>query len=60
MSALDTLNLSRREVHAFQQWLKSLPKEQTLFLFQTYETEQARTQKLKDLYSRYQTEKSKK
>lgn len=52
--------IPRREVFAFLQWLKSLPKVQTLFLYQTFEVEEARLQKLKDLYQRYQTEKGKK
>jgi len=52
-------NLGRREIHAFTQWLKSLPKEQTLFLYQTYEKDEVRNQKLIDLFARYQAEKSK-
>ena len=50
-------NLPRREIFAFQQWMKSLPKEQTLFLYQTFDLEEVRVQKLKDLYKRYKTEK---
>lgn len=52
--------IPRREVFAFLQWLKSLPKVQTLFLYQTFEAEEVRLQKLKDLYLRYQAEKGKK
>jgi hypothetical protein len=58
MNTIDTLNLGRREIHAFQQWLKSLPKEQTLFLYQTYEKEEVRNEKLIALFNRYQAEKS--
>jgi hypothetical protein len=62
---MNTLNqlvasLPRREIFAFTQWMKSLPKEQTVFLYQTFDAEEVRVEKLKDLYKRYQTEKSKK
>lgn len=53
-------NLGRREIHAFTQWLKSLPKEQTLFLYQTYEKEEVRNEKLIALFNLYQAEKAKK
>ena len=53
-------DLPRREIFSFQQWMKSLPKEQTLFLYQTFDVEEVRVQKLKDLYQRYKTERNKK
>lgn len=52
-------DLPRREIFAFQQWMKSLPKEQTMFLYQTFDAEEVRVQKLKDLYNRYKTERNK-
>lgn len=52
--------IPRREIFAFLQWMRSLPKVQTVFLYQTFETEEVRLQKLKDLYNRYKTEKQSK
>ena len=49
--------VSRKEIFAFQQWFKSLPKEETAFLYQTFELESVRVKKLQDLYQRYKDEK---
>ena len=51
--------VSRRDKFAFTQWYKSLPKEQTAFMYQTFDTDEVRLQKLQDLYKRYLTEKGK-
>ena len=62
MSAINQFysTMPRREIFAFTQWMKSLPKEQTKFLYQTFDTEEVRAEKLRELHRRYLTEKSKK
>ena len=47
--------IPRREIRAFSQWFKSLPKGQTAFLYQTFDSEELRVNKLKELYKQYQT-----
>ena len=56
-TAFDGLNLTRKEVSAFIQWLHSQPKNDTAFLHQTFETENVRMAKLMALYSKYKNEK---
>ncbi len=46
-------NASRKDIQSFQQWLKTLPWNETSFLHQTYMRDDQREQKLKDLYSRF-------
>jgi hypothetical protein len=46
-------NVSRKELSAFQAWLKSLPWQETHFLFQTYFSEDIRQQKTLELYQRW-------
>jgi len=53
-------DIPRREIRAFSQWFKSLPKEQTSFLYQTFDSDEVRIQKLKDLYKQYQIIRNKK
>ena len=47
------LELNRIEMKKFQQWLKSLPLNETSFMRTTYEREEIRQQKLIDLYEKY-------
>jgi hypothetical protein len=56
---IEILNLSRKQISAFTQWLRTLPERETAFLYQSFEPEPIRIQKLKDLYQRYLEEKSK-
>lgn len=52
------LNLSRIELKNFQQWIKKLPLNETVFMRTTYEREEIREQKLVELYKRYKNEQS--
>jgi hypothetical protein len=55
---LKALNqLSRKEIHAFHSWLRTLPFNEILFMRSSYDTEAVREQKLKDLYIKYNKEK---
>lgn len=62
MSAINQFysSMPRREIYAFTQWTKSLPKEETKFLYQTFDTEDVRAEKLRELHKRYLIEKAKK
>ena len=48
---------SRKDIHDFYQWTKSLPKYQTQFLYHSYLKEEIRQQQLKELFNQWKSQK---
>lgn len=50
-------NPSRKDLHDFHAWIKTLPWPEVRFMYQTYEAPAERETKTKALFERFQKEK---